>query len=161
MLNRLHQWRPHRLPLLLRPLSAFPCLLFSKSAVSAAAISDDSSPSTAAAAADEICTSSIIDTVHEIVNGLKNYGLHQFLTDNYFRGTLASALDGGTVDQILYKLRAESPELALEFFNFLKYDWGFHHSRASVFVVAHILAQKQRLKQLQELLMSMVQAEGQ
>ena len=70
------------------------------------------------------------------------------------------SLDQLQVDKIMNCLRVESPDFAVVFFDFMRNDCMFRHSRFSRFVVAHVLAGQRRLEELQFVLEQMLKEEG-
>lgn len=64
------------------------------------------------------------------------------------------------MDQIIDVLRVESPDFAVDFFHLLKDRYQFRHSRASRFIVSHVLAEKKRFKEMQLVIKQMVEEEG-
>ncbi|KAK4263658.1 hypothetical protein QN277_029042 [Acacia crassicarpa] len=152
MLRRVHKWKPHHFPrksACLCPLSLF---IFTKPSVSAAKVEN------------EPVTASSVDTraddpVREILTGLRNFGLGNFLAGEYFRSVFWK-LNQPQVDQIIDSLRRENSDDALFFFYALRNDYGFWHSRDSQFVVAHVLASKRRFADLQLVIKEMLEQEG-
>ncbi|KAJ7953964.1 Pentatricopeptide repeat-containing protein [Quillaja saponaria] len=151
MLNRISKWNLIQFPRKFRSLCPFATLIFTELSVSAAKLEDDP------------ITTSIVpgpaDTVREILVGLKNFELRSFLSGTYFRA-IASTLNQPQVDQIIDRLGIENPDSALAFFDFLRNEYGFQHSRVSQFVVAHVLASKRRFKDLHLVVKKMLEEEG-
>ncbi|KAF8378534.1 hypothetical protein HHK36_029877 [Tetracentron sinense] len=115
------------------------------------------------AAEDEPIDSSIFsnprDIVREILRGLESFGVKKFVSSYHFQ-TLILSLSPSQVDQILYFLRGKDSESAVVFFNLMRNEYGFRHSRVSQFVICHIMARKRRLKELRQVLRQMLEEEG-
>lgn len=158
MLTRLRPWRPLRLWLSLwlpyKPLIPV-SLFFTKPSVSALTIATAAEP----AAGNHPSAGTYfdpIDPIREILSGLK--GKDFFV--NRCLLNLVPTLSSLQVDEIIDNLGGPHPESAIEFFYFLKNGYGFRHSRASQFAIAHLLARKRRPKELSSLLQQMLQEEG-
>ena len=148
MLNRIHQWKPLNFTRKPRKLCPLIISIFTKPSVSAIKIEEKPVPSSVEA-----------DPVRQILTDLKKFGLRNFLGENYF-GTILSTLNQLHVDRIIDSLRRENLDSALVFFDVLKNEYGYRHSRVSRFVVAHVLASKRRFKDLQIVMKQMVEEEG-
>lgn len=151
MLIPIQQWRIHRFPIKTFILNSFSSLIFTKTSASAAAakIEDDEPTS----------LSPPNDTVLEILSGLKTFGSGKFFREHRFK-SLVLTLTSPQIDRIVDHLRIENPNSAVEFFDLLKNEYGFRHSRVSVFLIAHLLAGKRRLRSLRSLIQQMLQREG-
>lgn len=79
--------------------------------------------------------------------------------DHYYRHIM-STLNQSQVDIIIERLRIEDPESAFSFFDLLRNEYGFRHSRVSIFAVAHVLAANRRFKELRLVVKQMVDEEG-
>lgn len=99
------------------------------------------------------------DPVSEILSGMKIMGFMRFLAGDYFRNVVLS-LDQLHVDKIINSLRVESPDFALVFFDLMRNEYRFRHSRFSRFVVAHVLAGQRRLEELRFVVDQMLKEEG-
>lgn len=132
MLNHIHQWRTLRFPLKTLILNPLTSLIFTK-------------PSPA----------NPTDPVLEIITAFKR----NHLFDSHCVVSLVPTLNSLQVDQIIDNLGLEDPESAIKFFNLLRNEYEFRHSRVSQFVIAHVLARKRRLKELRSFLRQMLQEE--
>lgn len=130
--------------------SSLSSLKFCKTSVSAARAEDDT--------VNSYHPSNLENTVSQILAYLKRVHPKTIVESCYSRD-LFSSLSISQVDQIIEKLGVEKSELAVIFFNLLRNDYGFCHSRPSVFVVSHVLAERKRMKELRTVLMQMVEQE--
>ncbi|KAL2460176.1 Tetratricopeptide repeat (TPR)-like superfamily protein [Abeliophyllum distichum] len=94
------------------------------------------------------------DGVSQILTHLNSCGnnkikvnLNSLRGDNWFKN-VASKLGPEEVGTIINNLCVENAENAIEFFFFLQNELGVKHSRVSQFIIAHILAGKQRPRAL-------------
>lgn len=126
--------------------------MFTKPSVSAAKIEEE--PVTASS-----IDPSAAEPVREVLTGVRNFGLRNFLSGDYFRSAF-SRMSQQQVDQIIDCLRRENSDAALFFFYALRNEYGFRHSRNSQFVVAHVLASKRRFRDLQLVIKQMLEQEG-
>ncbi|OMO72220.1 hypothetical protein COLO4_27779 [Corchorus olitorius] len=99
------------------------------------------------------------DPVFEILSGLKRLGFWRFLAGDDFKN-LVSSLNQLHVDKIVDFLRVESPDSAVVFFDFMRNEYRFRHSKFSRFVVAHVLAGQRRFDELRFVLEQLVKEEG-
>lgn len=152
MLSRIHKWKPYHFARNSACLCPLTISIFIKPSVSAAKIEEE--PVTAASTVP-----SAADPVREVLTGLRNFGLTNFLGGNYFR-SLISTLNEQQVDRIIDCLRRENSDAALFFFHALRNEYGFRHSKDSQFVVAHLLASKRRFRDLQLVIKQMLDEEG-
>ncbi|KAJ0763846.1 putative tetratricopeptide-like helical domain superfamily [Helianthus annuus] len=75
-------------------------------------------------------------------------------------GSMVSGLKCSEVDEVIDYLRMNDADSAVELFELLKNEYGFKHSRRSQFVIAHVLANRRRIKMLRSNFTQMVQEEG-
>lgn len=152
MLNRIKKWKPYQISRNSACLGPLTISIFTKSSVSAAKVEEE----------PVIVASTVpfaADPVREVLSGLRNFGLTNFLGGNYFRSVI-STLNQLHVDRIIDCLRRENSDAALFFFHALRNEYGFRHSKDSQFVVAHVLASKRRFRDLQLVIRQMLDEEG-
>lgn len=155
MLISINHWRIHRFPINHRFLKSLASLFLANPTTSAAAVAkfEDNEPSTTSLSPQN-------DVLSLILSALNTHGAANFLGGNRFK-SLVLTLDSPQIERILYCLRKENPNCAIQFFDLLRDEFGFRHSRVSVFVVAHLLGSwKGQRKALLLLIQQMVQQEG-
>lgn len=64
------------------------------------------------------------------------------------------------MDVVIERLSLEDPESGFGFFNLLRNEYGFRHSRVSSFAVAHGLGGRRRFEELRLVMKQMVKEEG-
>lgn len=144
----LNKWKPFSFLAKPHSLSALSSLIFFRPSVSVANLVEE----------EPYIFQPPKDPVFEILSGLKKLGFRRFLAGDYFRNMVLS-LNQLQVDKIINCLRVESPDFAVVFFDFMRNEYRFRHSRFSRFVVAHVLAGQRRLKELRFFLEQMLKEE--
>lgn len=99
------------------------------------------------------------NAVAEVIAGLRMFDLGNCVGDHRFK-TIIPTLNQPQVDLIIESLTIENPESAFGFFNLLRNEYGFRHSRVSEFIVAHVLAGRRLFKELRLVVKQMVDEEG-
>ncbi|KAL6190207.1 hypothetical protein ACLB2K_036605 [Fragaria x ananassa] len=146
MLNHIHQWKkPIQFLQISRTLSS---QIFTKP------------PSFAAKpAVDPAAGPSGTANVAELITGLRILGLDRIRGDHYY-SNIISSLNQTQVDVVIERLSLEDPESGFGFFNLLRSEYGFRHSRISGFAVAHGLGGRRRFEELRLVMKQMVKEEG-
>ncbi|KAF7850235.1 hypothetical protein BT93_L5719, partial [Corymbia citriodora subsp. variegata] len=153
MLARVRRCNPLRLPANSPVIFSMPSSLSAaKPSVTAASFDCDDEPIAAAS------SSGSDDPVRQLVSGLRGPGAEGFVASPRF-GAVVSELNRFQVDRVVGALKAESPDSAVAFFEALRNEYGFRHSRFSWLLVAHVLAGKRELGRLRWVLQQMVEEE--
>lgn len=142
-----------RAPLYVSNYSFFPLLSTELSSISAAAnFSIDDDPIT-----DSPTQTPAANLIGEVTARLRIFGLKEFIGSQY---SILSGLDQFQVDSIIYDLKSEGPDLVFGFFNLLRDEYWFRHSRFSWLLVSHVLARDRRFQQLGSVLQALLEEEG-
>lgn len=148
MLKHIRRWKATHILQKSRILAPLSSLIFTQPSVSAAKLDDEST-----------VFPNPRNAVSEVIAGLRMFGLGNCVGDHRFK-TIIPTLNQPQVDLIIESLSTENPESAFGFFNLLRNEYAFRHSRVSEFIVAHVLAGRRLFKELRLFVKQMVDEEG-